>query len=557
MKRDIESLKKNTFDVIVIGGGVTGASIAWDASLRGLKVALIEKKDFGHATSAGTSKMIHGGLRYLEKLEFSVVRESLRERRLLERNIPHLAFPLPFILPVYDYLPLSRFMLKAGLTLYDLLSFDKNELPYSEKFLPNHQWLSREAVLELEPRINTRGLKGAYLYYDALNKFPERSNLEYILSACDQKAVVANYVEFADILFEGPEKKRPARNEIKKVIGVSAIDKLTNETFPISGDIVINASGPWVDKVLSRLIKKPARNIVRSKGIHLLLPKINNNCALTISTRENKHFFIIPWLDYTLLGTTDQKFTGDMDNLRVSRSEAQEFLNLVKTYYPVDIGLSGVLHAYAGIRPLVVGDKKESTYSVSRKHEIIDHKKTDNIAGLYSVIGGKWTTSRALAELTVDKVLKNSTKPFVRSATKDTPLIGERFEGGFESALTENIRKMSSTLDPKLTERLFSYYGSEYVKIIALYKKNSKSKNPVHKLAQHTVAEIEHAVENESAIKLADFLMRRSTLGNTGIPESEILHNIADIMGSLLGWSKQDRQNEIAEYLSTYQLSDD
>ncbi|MDH4263064.1 MAG: glycerol-3-phosphate dehydrogenase/oxidase [Spirochaetia bacterium] len=546
MKRDIEALKNNKFDVLIIGGGITGAAIAWDAALRGLKVALIEKNDFGHATSSATSKMIHGGLRYLENFEFSVVRESLRERRLLEKNIPHIAFPLPFLLPVYDYLPISRFLLKTGLFFYDLLSFDKNELPYSEKFLPNHQWVSKETVTKLEPRINTRGLKGGYLYYDVLNKFPERSNMEYILSASEKNAVIANYVEFQSFIFN--------KSNTQKVEGVYAIDKLTNQEFKIESDIVINAGGPWVDKVLSKLSRKTPQKIVRSKGIHLLLPRINKDCALTFSTKDNKHFFIIPWLNYTLIGTTDDKFTGDLDDVKVTKSEAQELLNLVKSYYPADVGLSSVVHAYAGIRPLVVGDENESTYSVSRKHEIIDHQKTDNIAGLFSVIGGKWTTSRALAEIMIDRVFKKSNKNFIKSKTKNTPLVGGRFKGSFENALTDAIKKTNSSMDPKLTEHLFSYYGCEYEKIVARIESNIKSKKYIDKVSFLTVAEIEHAVEYESAVKLSDFLMRRNNIGNTGVPEPDILREITDAMGNLLGWNAKMKTQEISEYLSRYQL---
>lgn len=551
MKRDLDSLKKNKFDVIIIGGGVTGAAMAWDASLRGLKVALIEKKDFGHATSAATSKLIHGGLRYLENFEFSVVRESLRERRLLEKNIPHLAFPLPFVLPVYDFLPMPRFILKAGLMMYDLLSFDKNELPFSEKFLPNHHWLSKKSVLELEPRISTTGLKGGYLYYDVLNKYPERANMEYILSASEKGAVIANYTEFLDI-------KLTKNDSGKKVIsGVTARDNITGDEFDIQGTTVINASGPWVDKVLSKLNKKSQRKVTRSKGIHLLLPRINNDCAITFSTRDKKHFFIIPWLDYTLVGTTDENFTGDLDNVKVNKTEALDFLNLIKEYYPADIGLSGIKHAYAGIRPLVVGNKDETTYSVSRKHEIIDHNKTDQISGLYSVIGGKWTTSRALAELTIDRVMKCQGRKCVKSETARTPLIGGRFEGSYHSALNSALQKNKAALGPEITAHLFSYYGNEYEKILTRIKSQPRSKKIINKLSVHTVAEIEHALEHESAIKLSDFLMRRSSIGNTGIPDIKTVQEIADVMANYHGWNSRDKAVQIEEYLAAFQLSDD
>ncbi|MDH4201137.1 MAG: glycerol-3-phosphate dehydrogenase/oxidase, partial [Spirochaetia bacterium] len=473
-------------------------------------------------------------------------------------NIPHLAFPLPFLLPVYDYLPISRFLLKTGLFFYDLLSFDKNELPHSEKFLPNHRWINKETAIKLEPRINTRGLKGAYLYYDVLDRHPERANMEYILSAHEKGAIISNYMEFMDLdLQKSVENHRNKKGSPVQICGVFALDKLTGEKIHIKGEVVINASGPWVDKTLSKTIKKPSKRILRSKGIHLLLPKINNDCALTFSTRDKRHFFLIPWLNYTLAGTTDSKFTGDLDNLRVTKSEATDFLNLIKSYYPVDISVSAIKHVYAGIRPLAVAKESKNTYNVSRKHEIIDHLITDNISGLYSVIGGKWTTSRALAEITVDKILKRQNKKFVKSVTEYMPLIGGRFEGSYENALSNAVKKMNGTMGFEFTEYLFSYYGIEYEKIIARFRKNPKSRKIIAKTFFLSIAQIEHAVEEESAVKLSDFLMRRSSIGNVGIPDLETLGEICEIMGKSLGWDNQRKESEIQEYLDTYRMVND
>lgn len=554
MQRDIEALQNDVFDLIVIGGGVTGAAIAWDASLRGLKVALLEKKDFGHGTSSATSKMIHGGLRYLENFEFSVVRESLRERRLLEKNIPHLAFPLPFLFPVYDYQPVPRLMLKTGLVFYDLLAYDKNELPYSEKFIPNHQWLSKTEALKLEPRLNARGLKGAYLYYDVLDQHPERALMEYILSAHQKGAVLANYVEFSELVLEkNPQKDHPSHaTKNRNLEGVKVIDRLTQKEFLVKGSVVINAAGPWVDQVLGAMFKTTKKKIVRSKGIHLLLPRINKDCALTFSTKDKKHFFILPWLNYTLLGTTDDKFTGDLDHVRVSRSEAEKFLRLVNEYYPLDIQTKHILHAYAGIRPLAVGGRQENTYAVSRKHEIINHRKTDQINGLFSVIGGKWTTSRSLAEIVVNTVLKDQNMKRLKSTTADTPLVGGRFSSSFEKSQYDIILRYKSTIDSSVVSALFSYYGQESEKIIK--RMEAMPKTSKSKLSRFVLASIEHAVEEESACKLSDFIMRRNSLGNTGIPDRRTLEEISQVMAGMLGWDKARKENEIREYVETYQM---
>lgn len=548
MERNIESLKDN-FDILIIGGGVSGAAIAHEATLSGLKTAVIERKDFGHATSAATSKMIHGGLRYLARLQLGVVRESLRERRLLLQNLPQQAFPLPFLLPVYKKEGTSSWLLKIGLTLYDILSFDKNELRDPDKHLFNHQWLNKAQTLTLEPSLQKENLQGAFFYYDVQNKHPHRSNLSFVQSAVAKGAVAANYVSMQDFLF--------ANN---KVEGVIAQDELSLQQFEIRAKVTINASGPWGDLVLERLNQKPARELIRSKGIHVLVKNIVGSHALAMETKDHKHFFVLPWQGYTLLGTTDTPFESkNPDDLKVYRSEVEDLLKTVSNSYPTDISYDDVLHAYAGIRPLVKeGDATES-YTASRKHEIVDHKKVESIDGLVSVFGGKWTTSRSLAEETMDIVLSRYRSLFgdvKRTSSTQQVLWGGDFEGRMSYYMKEQLKQQKDH-STELLLRLLEVYGSQYKEVLSFIEKDQNSSLLLDETNQIYAGEIAFAVHKEMAITLDDLLMRRIGLGNLGVPNASLLQKIADVMAKERNWDDTETQKQIQDYLEKHAVVDD
>ncbi|RME88479.1 MAG: glycerol-3-phosphate dehydrogenase/oxidase [Candidatus Hydrogenedentota bacterium] len=550
MKRDIEALSSQEFDIVIVGGGISGACIAWDAITRGLKVALIERKDFGHATSMATSKLIHGGLRYLAQYQFGVVRESLRERRFFEKNLPHLIFPLGFLLPIYDFTPTSRFLLGAGLTLYDLLAYDKNELSDPDKHLANHKWLSKEKALEVDPNLNPKGLKGAFYYYDGLNRLPERTNMEFITSSAAHGAVIANYTEAVDFLKE-------TASDTVFVKGIRAKDLETGKEFDIHAKVVINASGPWGDLVLSKLHKNPVRKIIRSKGIHLIFPKFGSESAITFETKDKHHFFIIPWLNYSLIGTTDTPFEDDPDNLKVTRKEAEDFMQLVNDHYPAaNLTYDKILHAYAGIRPLVADSESTSTYEASRKHEIVDHNKLENVYGLISVFGGKYTTSRSLAEETINHVVKEYGLKANPCVTKDTPLDGGNLPVRFSIFLDESVKEYGPLYGEQLVRNLVYRYGVHFTKILNKIKENPEWKKPLEQIFYSTPAEIEYAISEESALHLDDLLLRRIGLGNTGEVNQSLLEKIATQMGHFLGWDKSRIQEEVSHYQKTVRILD-
>jgi len=547
--RDIKRLTNEEFDILIIGGGISGAAIAWDAALRGHKTALIEKNDFGSATSAATSKLIHGGLRYLSKLDIRVVRESLRERRLLEQNISYQAFPLSFLLPVYNYYSKPGWMINIGLSLYDILSYDRNDLKDPDKHLGKHRWLSKKEALKLEPALSEKGLKGAYHYYDVLNKHPERSNLDFILSAVEKGAVAVNYMNFQKFLLN-------SINDKKTVTGITAKDEITKTLIDIKAKVTVNATGPWGDIVLSKLHKNPVKTLTRSKGIHILVPRIQKNTAITLETKDKHHFFIIPWLDYSLIGTTDTAFTGNSDDLKVTKKDIESFIKVINDNYPVNLKYEQVLHAYAGIRPLVSESKTANTYETSRKHEIVDHKKVENIKGLVSVFGGKWTTSRSLAEETVNKLEKLTGLERIKCKTDSTSLNGDDVGERLSNFIDEAVEKWSGKFSIKLIHHLIEYYGSYYEKILKLAQKNPKLLEPLEKGLLHIKAEIIYAVEDESAVKLSDVLLRRCGIGNRGLPSDNCINETADLMAKILKWDKKTKNDEISSYKESQKITD-
>lgn len=541
MKRDLQRLQNQVFDILVLGGGVSGAAIAWDAVLRGFSVALIERKDFGHATSAATSKLIHGGLRYLARGDIPVVRESLRERRYLEINMPHQVFPLPFIMPVYDFTPTPRWMLGVGLSLYDALSWDRNYIEDPDKHLERHRWLSRERALQLEPGLNPQGLKGAYHYYDALNRHPHRSNLEYILSAAARGAQVANYVACSDFIVEEiPSGKR--------VVGVIARDMPTGKEFPIRARVTVNATGPWGDIVLSKLNRTSPHKLVRSKGIHLLFPRFHKNATIALETRDKHHIFLIPWGNYSLLGTTDTEFKGDPDDLAVTRDDAQEFLDLFNAYFPQRKTLADVVNSYAGLRPLVAESSVASTYKASRRHEIVLHRKRENIDGLVSVFGGKWTTSRALAEQTLDLIEKKFNFPRRRSLSHKTPVLGGAVGQRLSVFIADAHARWDKVYPPQLIDHLIEIYGALYERVLDYAIKDKSLLMPIDNEYPFIRAEIYYAIDHEMALTLSDFLNRRCGLGNMGYISDAALSTVASIMGDLLRWDSTRRREEIAAF---------
>ena len=534
MLRQLDRIAKEEFDILVIGGGATGACIARDAALRGLRVALAEKNDFAHATSAHNSKLVHGGLRYLRNLEFGLVRESLRERRIWQRIAPHLVRPLPFLVPIYGGGLRARATLAAGLRLYDVLSYDRTWLDDPEQRLPAHRWFNRKAALVREPALEGPDLAGAFLYYDAQMYAPERLALECLLDAAEHGAALANHLEADRLLIRGG-----------RVEGAELRCRLTDARFDVRAKLTIVAAGPWADIFLNRMLGNTAHKLVRSKGIHLIVPALTRSDALTITTPHG-HFFVLPWRGYSILGTTDTNFTGSPDDVHVSEEDIAAFLAFVNAHLRnAHVMRRQVVHFYAGLRPLV-DDGSRETYGASRRAELIDHAKAEGTEGLISTIGGKWTTSRDLAEKTVDAAMEKLGIALRPSATATTPLPGGRIG---------RLKDFRSRYEAS-SDHLARLYGARLDGVMALAGRRpelAKSLSPSGDIA----AQILFAVREEMALTLEDAIMRRTGIGQLGMPGADSLAAAASIMAEELRWSDERKAAEIAALAPSFQTLGD
>ena len=357
MKRFIEEPGNHDFDIIIIGGGITGAAVAYEAASRGLKTALVEKKDFSCATSAATSKLIHGGLRYLANAEFGLVRESLKERRTLENIAPNFVYPIPMMMVHDTVCPKNNPLeIGIGLRIYDALSYDRNRTWDKSKKIPPHRRISASEALVLEPGIFAQGIKGASVFYDCSNIFPERLTLAFIKSAVHHGAHVANYARVEGFI----------TGSSGKIEGVKVNDLLKGSTSELKAKLIINCAGPWADILLG--LAKPGNSsgtLKRSEGIHIVTKKFVNAHVVSYMTKEGRHFFMIPWRGHNLIGTTDQPFVGNPDECRVTRQSIQGLIEDVNTTLGSDIlGYDDVLYTYGGLRPLVEDDSAD-TYGAS------------------------------------------------------------------------------------------------------------------------------------------------------------------------------------------------
>jgi glycerol-3-phosphate dehydrogenase len=527
MKRDLDRLSRETFDLLVIGGGITGACIARDAALRGLSVALIEKNDFAHATSAHNSKLIHGGLRYLRNFELGLVRESLKERRIWQRTAPHLVSPLPFLIPVYGGGWKARATLAAGLSLYDLLSFDRGWLDDPVQRLPGHRWLGAKEAVARAPRLDGPGLQGAFLYYDAQMYGPERIAFECVLDASLNGGVAANHLEAEGLLLRD-----------NTVEGASVRDTLSDASFDIRARLTILAGGPWADIFLARALGGVSQHkLIRSKGIHLVVPSMTHGDALTVAAQHG-HFFVLPWRGHSILGTTDTAFNGSPDAVGVTEADIEQFIGYINAHLPAaKLSRQNVKHFYAGLRPLV-DDGGGDTYAASRRAELIDHRKDDNIEGLVSVIGGKYTTSRDLAEKTVNTAIG---KLGVRARNCTT--MHARLPGGHidsvDAFLSQARTKHSNIAG---IEHLARLYGTRVEQVLAAAQPDLTA--PLAGTGD-IGAQVAFAVREEMALTLEDVVMRRTGLGQLGHPGENALRGAASIMAAELGWNEARKRAEI------------
>ena len=531
MKRDIAALADREFDLVIVGAGVYGAATAWDASLRGLSVALIDKGDFGSGTSFNSLKTIHGGLRYLQHADFTRMRESVRERRNLMRIAPHLVHPLPFLVPTYrGSLLKSRTAMRAALCINDLVSWDRNELADRQKHLPAGKALTRDACLEMAPGIERDGLTGGVLWYDAQMYNSDRLTLSFVLSAAKEGAVIANYVEAMSLMRDGSQ-----------VRGVRARDVLSGEDgLELRGRLVVNAAGPWVDG-----LSPTARKLFHlSKAMNLITRPIVGDVAIGVTSRRahrdavvgagGRFLCLVPWRDVTLVGTSHAPFDGRPDELEATEEDVQDLIDDVNAAYPdAKLERSDVRLIHRGLLPRVPASVNGAGVTLQKTYRLDDHRE-DGVEGLLTVVGVKYTTARDVAEKAVDRALVLLEKAPSASRSAKTALVG----GDIES-FDDFVAGATGDAPPDVLRHLVYTYGSAYPEILKGDRERIVAESPV------LAAEVRHAVREEMASDLASVVLRRTELGTAGHPSRAVLEACADIVQSELGWSVARKQEEL------------
>jgi glycerol-3-phosphate dehydrogenase len=522
------------FDVVIIGGGMAGAGAARDLALRGISVALVDKGDFASGTTSRSSKLIHGGLRYLELFDVGLVRESLRERETLQRLAPHLVRPLPFLVPIYRDSSRSLIKVRLGLKLYDWLTPGRRRERY--------RVLKPVDALSLEPAIRADGLRGAGYYFDDLLLFPERLCLENVLSACRHGARAFNYAEVEEVL----------RDAAGAIAGVRVRDLLSGRVVTLRTRVVVNASGPWVDLIRERAAvrERGPRIVRRTKGIHCLLPRLSER-AVYHSTSDDRMIFVIPWREFSLVGTTDTDFEGDLDRLHATGEEVAYLLDEVRQVLPDPrVAPEHVVYTYAGVRPLSHEEGRRAS-DVSRAHKVVAEEQ----GRFLSVTGTKLTCYRSLAAHLGDRVVA-ALGGNARSRTDERALDGtddavtgrddQRLEVRTWLDVTPEVA--TSGLSRETLETLVATYGRTASRVVELAGKVPSGGERLCPQNTEIVAQLNHAVQEELTVSLQDFLLRRTGIGLSRCQGLDCAESIAQRMGALLEWTPRRLSAELDAY---------
>ena len=523
-------LAERTFDLLVVGGGINGAAIARDAALRGLSVCLVDKHDWGWATSAKSSKLAHGGLRYLELFEFGLVHEALQDRERFLRDAPHLVRPLRFLYPIYPHVAARR-AVRAGLLLYDILSHGKS--------VPGRQYYGRAATLQIAPGLDAEGLAGGATFYDGQIQHVERLVAEMVLDARANGAVCLNHTPVLELVHEGDgAARRIAGARIQLPTGPATVRALA----------VVNATGCWVDETLGRLAQGKPPKVRKTKGIHVVVPGFTDIALLVKARRDGRTFFILPWQGKCVIGTTDTDYAGDAGDAAASAEDVAYLLDEAARYFP-DAPLDRILYTYAGVRALV-NEEGVTESNVTRRHILYEHGERDGVAGLWSLQGGKITTARTLAEECVDRVCRHLGRA---DLAKRHPTRHRRYPGGpdgpwetFRSSAIAEAR--SKGLPESVAAHLVDTYGVRWGDVLACDPRDG-ARDPVPGGEGHVFAEASFAVREEDAATLADVLLRRTTLGLAADGNPVAARAVLAWLADLLGWDASRCDGEWDAYL--------
>ena len=521
----ISQLATEQFDILVIGGGVNGVGAALDAASRGLKVALIEAQDIAAGTSSRSSKLIHGGLRYLEQYDFKLVREALHERELMVSTLcPHLVKPVGFLFPLTEKLK-ERTYVGAGLALYDALRGFQRSLPW-------HKHLSQRQINEIAPSLRHDLVTGAIKYFDA-QVDDARHTMAVARTAARHGAIIATKVSAESLIREG-----------KRVVGVNALDLASGKKIAIKAGATVMCAGVWSDQLHERFELTPGYNVTMSKGAHIVVPgsAIKSDAGIIIKTPISV-LFLIPWGDKWIVGTTDTPYEGDRAEPFATQEDVQYILDQANRVLKPKLRAKDIIGVYAGLRPLVANKKSATTTKLSREHTV------DRPApGFVSIAGGKYTTYRVMAEDVIDRAVLELRRVTKDSVTEKLPLVGA--DGYFALEQQKERIALENGLTVETVTHLLNRHGSLISEILMIIKEQPKLAKRLDSDLPYIQAEIIYAVSHEGAQSVDDVISRRTRLSFEATNHAvHLAEEVAALIAPVLGWSAKDRKASIAQYL--------
>jgi glycerol-3-phosphate dehydrogenase len=547
--RLLASLADEAFDVLVVGGGIGAACAAWDAALRGLKVALVERLDFGAATSAHSFKVLHGGIRYLQHMDLPRLRESCHERGTFLRIAPHLTQPLPIVIPTFGHGIQSRWVLAAAFLVLELLTLDRNRgLSDRARAVPSPFLMSRKEVLRRFPGLSALRPTGAGVFYDGQIRNPPRTVLAIVRAAAAAGAVVANYCEAEQLIVRGDQ-----------VLGAEVRDLIGGQRFAVRAAVTINATGPFAPWFLKRQSRPAPPKVPLSRDMAIVVRRrLDPKLALAVQTRYadpdavlsrgNRHLFMAPWRDrYTLIGVNSRVYSDDAYKLTVTDAEIAGFVAEINEAYP-GFGLTpaDVSLVNAGLLPFGENEPESKDLSFGKRSVVVDHAEADGLKGLVTGMSIRWTMGRLLGKRVVD-LAENQLRGRISTCLTDQRAV---FGGDIESltALEGDIRTKLPSLTPAQSSRLAIHYGGDWRNVLA----GEEAATDVLDGTDTLRAEVRYAVRHELAATLNDVVMRRLELGSGEQPAAAALAACADLMAEELGWDDARRAAEIARVRASY-----
>ncbi|MFF3564607.1 glycerol-3-phosphate dehydrogenase/oxidase [Streptomyces sp. NPDC002574] len=519
-------MAEQELDVLVVGGGVVGSGTALDAVTRGLATGLVEARDWAAGTSSRSSKLIHGGLRYLEMLDFALVREALKERGLLiQRLAPHLVKPVPFLYPL-QHRGWERFYAGAGVTLYDTMALSSGH----SRGLPHHRHLSRAGALRVAPCLRKDALVGALQYYDA-QMDDARYTMMLVRTAAAYGALASNRARVIGFLREG-----------ERVVGARVEDVEGGGVYEVRARQIVNATGVWTDDTQALIGERGQFHVRASKGIHLVVPKdrIHSSSGLILRT-EKSVLFVIPWGRHWIVGTTDTDWSLDKAHPAASSADIDYLLEHVNSVLAVPLTRDDVEGVYAGLRPLLAGES-EATSKLSREHTV-----AHPVPGLVVVAGGKYTTYRVMAKDAVDAAVHGLDRRVAECCTEDVPLAGAE---GYHALWNARARMAESTgVHVARIEHLLNRYGSLTEEVLQLIKDDPSLGSPLANADDYLRAEVVYAASHEGARHLDDVLTRRTRISIETFDRGTLsAREVAELMAPVLGWDKEQVEKEVEHY---------